>query len=123
MDVGADVAIAWNGSREAARALTLALPILAQASSVSVLTIAGETLELTGAHVLSYLGDHDITAQHLEVAAGRSVGQTLIDGVGLAGADCLVMGAYGSSRGREMVFGGATQYVVDHADIPVLMAH
>ena len=121
--IGEHVAIAWNGSREAARALALALPILAKAKTISVLSVAGEHLELTGAHVLSYLSDHDLKAQHLEVAAGGSIGKTLIDGAGLAGADCLVMGAYGSSRGRELVFGGATQYVVDHADMPVLMAH
>jgi len=121
--IGEHVAIAWNGSREAARALALAMPVLTRAKTISVLTVAGEKLELTGAHVLSYLHDHDLTAQQLEIAADRSIGKSLIDGAGVAGADCLLMGAYGSSRGREMVFGGATQYVVDHADIPVLMAH
>lgn len=121
--IGEHVAIAWNGSREAARALALAMPVLTQAKAISVLSVAGEKLELTGTHVLSYLADHDLQAQHLEVAAENSIGKTLIDGAGIAGADCLVMGAYGSSRGRELVFGGATQYIVDHADLPVLMAH
>lgn len=122
-ELGKHVAIAWNGSREAARALALAIPLLAAAKKLSILTIAGEELELTAAHLMSYLGDHDLNAEHLEVKAGHNVGKALIDGAGTAGADCLLMGAYGSSRGRELVLGGATQYVVDHASIPILMAH
>jgi nucleotide-binding universal stress UspA family protein len=51
------------------------------------------------------------------------VGKVLLEGAGTSGADCLLMGAYGSSRGRELVLGGATQYVIDHSTIPVLMAH
>jgi nucleotide-binding universal stress UspA family protein len=103
--------------------MTLALPMMASAKKISVMTIAGEKLELTGAHVLSYLGDHDIDAEHLEIKEGHNIGESLVAGAGTCGADCLLMGAYGSSRGRELVLGGATQYVVDHASIPVLMAH
>jgi nucleotide-binding universal stress UspA family protein len=121
--IGERIAIAWNGSRESARAMTLALPMMASAKKISVMTIAGEKLELTGAHVLSYLGDHDIDAEHLEIKEGHNIGESLVAGAGTCGADCLLMGAYGSSRGRELVLGGATQYVVDHASIPVLMAH
>jgi nucleotide-binding universal stress UspA family protein len=121
--IGEKIAIAWNGSREAARAMALAIPLLTTAKKVSVMTVAGEKLELTGAHVLSYLSDHDLDAEHLEIKAGHNIGESLVDGAGTCGADCLLMGAYGSSRGRELVLGGATQHVVDHASIPVLMAH
>ncbi len=121
--IGEHVAIAWNGSREAARALALAMPVLAEAKQISVLTLAGEKLELTGEHLLSYLGDHDLKASHLEIKSGSNVGKTLIEGVGTAGADCLLMGAYGSSRGKELVLGGATQHIIDHASFPVFMAH
>ncbi|MDX1715302.1 MAG: universal stress protein [Anderseniella sp.] len=121
--IGEKIAIAWNGSREAARAMTLALPLMAAAKKVSVMTVAGEKLELTGSHVLSYLNDHDINGEHLEIKAGHNIGESLVAGAGTCGADCLLMGAYGSSRGRELVLGGATQHVVDHASIPVLMAH
>ena len=121
--IGEKIAIAWNGSREAARAMTLALPLMAAAKKVSVMTVAGEKLELTGSHVLSYLNDHDINGEHLEIKAGHNIGESLVAGAGTCGADCLLMGAYGSSRGRELVLGGATQHVVDHASIPVMMAH
>jgi nucleotide-binding universal stress UspA family protein len=121
--IGEHVAIAWNGSREAARALALAMPVLTEAKQITVLTLAGEKLELTGQHLLSYLGDHDLKGSHLEVKSGSNVGKTLIEGVGTAGADCLLMGAYGSSRGKELVLGGATQYIIDHATFPVFMAH
>ena len=121
--IGEKIAIAWNGSREAARAMTLALPLMAAAKKVSVMTVAGEKLELTGSHVLSYLNDHDINGEHLEIKAGHNIGESLVAGAATCGADCLLMGAYGSSRGRELVLGGATQHVVDHASIPVLMAH
>jgi nucleotide-binding universal stress UspA family protein len=121
--IGEKIAIAWNGSREAARAMALAIPLLTTAKKVSVMTVAGEKLELTGAHVLSYLADHDLDAEHLEIKAGSQHRRVSRSGAGTCGADCLLMGAYGSSRGRELVLGGATQHVVDHASIPVLMAH
>ncbi len=121
--IGNHIAVAWNGSREAARAVSLAMPLLAAASTVSVMTMAGEKLELTGAHLLNFLSDHDIKAAHVEIKAGSNAGKALLEGAKSVDADCLLMGAYGSSRGREMVFGGATQYVVDHANMPVLMAH
>jgi nucleotide-binding universal stress UspA family protein len=121
--IGSHIAVAWNGSREAARAVSLAMPLLTAASTVSVMTMAGEKLELTGAHLLNFLSDHDIKAAHTEIKSGSNAGKALLEGANSVEADCLLMGAYGSSRGREMVFGGATQYVVDHADMPVLMAH
>ena len=121
--IGSHIAVAWNGSREAARAVSLAMPLLVAASTVSVMTMAGEKLELTGAHLLNFLSDHDIKATHTEIKSGSNAGKVLLEGAKSVEADCLLMGAYGSSRGREMVFGGATQYVVDHADMPVLMAH
>ncbi|MEO1160857.1 MAG: universal stress protein, partial [Pseudomonadota bacterium] len=119
--IGSHIAVAWNGSREAARALSLAMPMLTAASTVSIMTMAGDSLELTGEHVLNFLSDHDIKANHTEIKPGSNAGQALLEGARSVDADCLLMGAYGSSRGREMVFGGATQYVVDHADMPVLM--
>ena len=121
--IGNHIALAWNGSREAARAVSLAMPLLVAADTVSAITIAGDDLELTGAHLLNFLSDHDIKAVHTEISSAGNVGKALLEGAESLGADCLLMGAYGSSRGREMVFGGATQYVVDHANMPVLMAH
>ncbi len=118
-----EVAIAWNGSREAARAVSLALPLLAAAKKVTILTIGDASLELKAAHLASFLLDHDIKADHSDLDASGNAGKILLAGAASAGADTLLMGAYGSSRGREMVLGGATQYVIDSAEMPVLMAH
>ena len=51
------------------------------------------------------------------------VGDALLDGARKAGADVLLMGAFGQSRGRELVFGGVTQYIIDTARMPVIFVH
>lgn len=121
--IGAHVAIAWNGSREAARVVSLGLPVLSGAKTVSIITMGDGKLELNASHLASFLADHDIKAAHTEIASSSNAGKALLEAARSLGADCLLMGAYGSSRGREMVFGGATQYIVDNASLPVLMAH
>jgi len=121
--IGAHVAIAWNGSRESARAIALAMPVLRSAEKITIMTIKGEKLELDGTAVLGYFSDHDLAAEHVEIPAGDGVGAALLAGARTAGADSLLMGAYGNSRGKELVFGGVTRYVVEHATMPVFMAH
>ncbi|MGB7204978.1 MAG: universal stress protein [Anderseniella sp.] len=121
--IGAHVAIAWNGSREASRAISLGMPLLANAKKVSIITMGDAKLELNAGHLTSFLADHDIKATHTEIASSSNAGKTLLEGAASVGADCLLMGAYGSSRGREMILGGATQYIVDNATMPILMCH
>jgi nucleotide-binding universal stress UspA family protein len=121
--IGERIAIAWNGSRESARAMTLAHSDDDNSKEDfghdhrwrEARTDRGPCPQLPQITI--------IDAEHLEIKEGHNIGQSLVDGAGTCGADCLLMGAYGSSRGRELVLGGATQYVVDHASIPVLMAH
>ncbi len=62
------------------------------------------------------------TATHLE-AQDISVGEMLLSRAGGKGADLIVMGAYGHSRFRELVLGGATRHLLEHMTVPVLMAH
>ncbi len=121
--IGEHVAIAWNGSREAARAVSLALDLLAAAKRVTVLTIAESAGDLTGADLVDYLSDHGIKASHTEITGRGGFGKALLAAARDTGADTLLMGAYGSSRGRELVFGGVTQHVVDKSEMPVLMTH
>ncbi len=122
--VGARVAVAWNGSAEAARAVTAALPVLRNAESVTIMAGEGDTLPVSAAEAKDYLAVHDIACS-LQVfdSAPGAVGQTLLATATKAGADCLLMGAYGQSRHRELVMGGVTQHVVDHAEIPILLMH
>lgn len=122
---GRRVAVAWNNTRESARALTDALPILAQAEAVQVIAV-GEAPEgydsLT--EIGRHLARHRITARCRQVrAADHDVGAAILAGAAEFGADLVVMGGYGHSRMREVVLGGATRHVLRHALLPVLMSH
>ena len=119
------VAIAWNGRTEAARALALAMPLVEAAGAVHVLTAATRRTPVeAGAQLAAYLGRHGIRSERHEVRLeGRAVGAALLRVAAGAGADLLVMGGYGRSRLSELVLGGVTRHLLDHADLPVLMAH
>jgi nucleotide-binding universal stress UspA family protein len=123
--LGRKVVVAWNGKPQAARALGASLPFLAKADSVTVLTaVESHTLGRPG-EVVRYLAWHGIRADAVEAPATGpgKVGQILLDQASKAGADLMVMGAYGHSRLKEMILGGATHEVLGHAALPVLMAH
>ncbi len=127
--VGRKAAIAWDGSAEAASAVRGALPFLKRAHSVKVLS-AQENLSQKGApyEISEVLGEYlDLhTISHSEAFVDpmdKAVGEVLLDQVGIEGCDLLVMGGYGHSRVREMLLGGVTQYILENATIPVLMAH
>lgn len=123
-DVGAKVAIAWNGSGEAARAMTAALPILKEAESVTILASSQKTLPISAEEAKIYLETHGVSCDVQGFTrTSSSVGEVLLDSAKKASADCLLMGAYGQSRQRELIMGGVTQYVVDHADLPILFMH
>jgi len=121
--LGRRVAVAWNGSTEAARAVTAALPFLARAQAVTVVTaVAGDSG--AASDMTSYLALHGVDAAIREVPlAGLSVGEALLDAVAQMEADLLVMGAYTHSRMREMILGGVTRHMLDRTEIPLLMAH
>lgn len=123
--VGETVAVAWNGGREAAHAVQAAMPILAQADQVHILTVGTEKTDVTRADgLVDYLAWHDIAAElsKLEPQKG-STGNALMSAAGERGCDLIVMGGYGHSRMRELIFGGVTRYALNHAEIAVLMAH
>ena len=118
------VALAWNGSAQAARVVAAALPILEAADHVSVLTVGTIDSAATAQDLIAYLVRHDVRASHESVTAGSaSTGAILLAHAEQTRADLLVMGAYGHSRLREMILGGATRDVLSAATIPVLMAH
>ena len=120
--LGAHVAVAWNGSAEASRAVAMGMPVLASASRVTILSVGSEAAEIGPDKLAAYLGSHGIEADIVAKDEGR-IAQTLLAACAEHGADMLLMGAYGQSRQLEMVMGGVTQHIVDHADLPVLMSH
>jgi nucleotide-binding universal stress UspA family protein len=120
------IVVAWNGSAQAARAVRASLPLLRAAKGVVVATIdeASAASVEPGADVGAYLARHglEVTVRRIANARG-SIGQSLLAFATEAGANCLVMGAYGHSRVREFLLGGATRHILAAATIPVLMSH
>ena len=123
--MGEMMVIAWNGSTETARTIALAMPFLAQAKEVVVLTVEeGMVAGPTGAEIAGYLHRNDITASAKTVRSGdRAVGGAMLEESAALGADLVVKGAYTNSRLRQMIFGGATSHILANAQIPVIMAH
>jgi nucleotide-binding universal stress UspA family protein len=122
---GARVTVAWNHSREAARAAFDALPLLMGAKSVRVLAINSTVVgtENPSDDLAAALAEHGVKAEAAAIATGRSEAEELLEEAARSHSDLLVMGCYGHSRWREMVLGGATRYVLDNMRTPVLMAH
>jgi nucleotide-binding universal stress UspA family protein len=120
--IGHVVAIAWNGSPQAVRALAASLPFLQEANTVVLLT-AGDPNPLGTQEVLAYLAWHGINAEHRGLAGSRHTGEMLIDAAASATADMLVMGGYGHAPWREFLFGGATREAVAVMPMPLLLVH
>lgn len=121
------VAVAWDGSRVAARALGDVLPLLAEGGRVSVLTVRDEK-PLAGAALAGLLASslekRGVKAVPLEIALGeRTISQTLQERALTEGAQLLAMGGFGHSRIRDFVLGGATTGVFAELQMPVLLSH
>jgi nucleotide-binding universal stress UspA family protein len=119
--VGRRAVVAWNGSREAARALKDALPFLVTAETVTLVG-AGEDAAASLDVAAALLKRHAAPVRTKPVEAGHRAGAALLEAAAAEGADLLVMGAYGHSRLREIVLGGATREVSRDARIPVLFS-
>ncbi|MBX9633823.1 MAG: universal stress protein [Magnetospirillum sp.] len=127
--IGQRVIVAWNGSREATRAVHDALPILKKASRTHVIAInptggmAGHGA-IPGADICLHLSRHGVNAvcEHIK-SDDLNVGQMLLSRAADEDADLIVMGAYGRSRLRELVLGGATRHLLRHMTAPVLLSH
>jgi nucleotide-binding universal stress UspA family protein len=121
------VVVAWDFSREAARALADALPILKLAKQVYILTVLGEKHIKTTARIgdlQKYLEAHAVSAVFEEILLkDRKIGDLLASHVSDANADMLVMGAYGHSRFREFALGGATRAMIENTPVPLFLSH
>ncbi|MDX2102046.1 MAG: universal stress protein [Alphaproteobacteria bacterium] len=123
--LGSTVAVAWNDTREAFRAVRESIPLLTKADSVTVISIDTGDAPIGGVpELLEYLKGHGVPAVAKRVVADNSgIGDTLLSTIADLGSDLVVMGAYGHSRLREFVLGGATRDLLRHMTVPVLMAH
>jgi len=117
------VAIAWNGSIEASRAVAATTGILEKASEVTIISGGIEVNGADSASLMSYLSSRGVNARIERFTPAKKVGKELLQLAMAAKADTLIMGAYSNSHERETFFGGNTQYIVDHAPIPVILVH
>lgn len=117
------IAIAWNGSMQASRTVALSLDLLREADAVTILDGGAPHDAASGAELQRYLGFNGVAAAIRPIRADGDPGKVILAEAAAAGADTLIMGAYSHSREHETVFGGATQYVVDNALMPVVMVH
>ena len=121
------VVVAWDFSRPAVRAVADALPILKRAKRVCVVTVTNEKVidsKRSGAELAKHLARHgvDVVLDTVD-AAGRGIGEVLDSYVASRNADILVMGAYGHSRIREFILGGATKSMLMRPPLPVFLSH
>jgi nucleotide-binding universal stress UspA family protein len=126
--IGENVLIAWNGSREAGRAVQDALPLMSASSAVTVLLVdPDDDADVDLAQDLAaHLGRHGLQARTQVIRhelATLAVSDTLLTQVAELDADLLVMGAYSHSRMREIILGGVTRDILRDMNVPVLMAH
>ena len=122
-------AIAWDGSRSAARALTDAMQILETKERLDVITIdldgAGDPTGMpAGFDIMSHLQHHGINANKVILKARKTqVGDAILDHCAKTSPDVLVMGAYGRRKFGTLLFGGVTRHILQHMNVPLLLSH
>jgi nucleotide-binding universal stress UspA family protein len=124
IDLSGPAVVAWNGSQESCNALRLGMGLLDKASTVHVVAVAEAGNEAPATWAAKYLARHGIdTVLHEWPREGRSIAEALIDAAATLDASYVVMGAYGHSRFREAVLGGATRDMLRLSPVPLLLAH
>jgi nucleotide-binding universal stress UspA family protein len=107
--------------------VTDAVPLLRRADAVELITVNPEGSahgDIPGADIALYLARHGVRVEvKIERAVDIDVGNMLLSRAADLGIDLIVMGAYGHSRVREYVMGGATRTLLDTMTVPVLMSH
>jgi nucleotide-binding universal stress UspA family protein len=128
--IGTNTLVGWTPTRESARAVHDALPLLVPGAKITVLTVeaprAGHDLApLSTAGIAEHLARHglSVSAARTVVTDGLSPADALLDYASDISADLLVVGGYGHSRTREMIMGGVTRDLLRHMTLPVLMSH
>ncbi|MFC3440558.1 universal stress protein [Sphingobium rhizovicinum] len=116
--------VAWDGSHAAAAALRAAIPLLQLSQAVEIVTVEDRDTPFPATEAPEYLARHGIKAQlHSWPRADRPTEIALRDAIATLRADWMVMGAFGHSRWRELIFGGVTRSLLRTAPVPLLLAH
>ena len=121
------VMVCWDASRNAARAIADAMPLLSRAKAIEVVIVASERQksdEIPGADIGQHLARHGLKVEVKRiVATDTDVASTILSHAADSAADFLVMGGYGHSRLREFILGGATRGILSSMTLPTLMSH
>ena len=125
-----NVIIAWNGSTEAMRAVTLSLPLLQHVKNIYVLTIQDEDIEedsyfpISSEDLSLYLKQYDINVDLLKVCDSSAVTtEEILKNAKEKNADMVIMGAYSHNKLWETFFGGVTDFMLKNTPIPLFMSH
>lgn len=129
--LGHHIAIGWDGSREATRAIRDALPFMHRADKITIITVRDTTHRTTlknhepSCDIAAMISRHGLKSELVEVnTTGRaSIGETLLSTAYGCGADLLVMGGSGVARWKELILGRTTRSVLESTNMPVLMSH
>ena len=123
IDCAADVVVGWNASAEAAHAIRKAVPLLRLAKQVHLASVGEDDRDFPQMEANAYLSRHGITSDlHVLPGAAKNAPTILHDFAQSKAAGCIVMGAYGRSRLRETLLGGATKDLLSSSRIPLLLA-
>ncbi|WP_404710396.1 universal stress protein [Sphingomonas sp. MMS24-J13] len=120
------IVIAWNGTREATRAIDEAMPLLQKAEAVEVVVVGDVEHMPTPAGIEAlerHLARHGIVIGTTQATNSRDTAEIILDCCQIFRADLLVMGAYGHARMAETILGGVSRSILLHAPLPVLMVH
>lgn len=119
------IAIGWDGSGACARALIAAMPYLARAETIEILSVRKPNTDCESCdEAREYLALHGLTCQERVIDAGsRAIGEVLLEAASQGGADLLVLGGYGHKSLLQMFFGGVTRHVVANAELPLFLVH
>lgn len=125
---GKRIAVAWNGSANAVRAITSAIPLMRTAEQVNLVVFNAEPEggihgEVPGADMALYLARHGVRVEVTATDTDDDAGEALLAYAADSSIDLIVMGAYGHSRFREILLGGATRTVLRASPLPLWMAH
>ena len=123
--LGENILITWNCSTETARTVAFAMPLLTRAKHITVISVQRETVPgPSAAELARNLQRHGLSVEWREVGpSARTTGDAIMREARIAGADLIIKGAYTQSRLRQMIFGGATSYILAESELPVIMAH
>lgn len=124
IELAGRVTIAWNGSAEAARAIRQSIGLLRIATAVDLVSVGDDGTAFPQVDASAYLARHDIGSElHVIAGSAQRPAQAILEFAASRGASLVIMGAYGHSRLRETLLGGATRDLLASATLPLLLAH